>query len=200
MVDVQYNRALEILIASGLSITDIDLTANTRLKGAELCNTNLTALKKCSTTGLGIVYIEKTPYSAGKMLSVEQASHLEWSTEAITTNARDKDNGANNMATIKARNPDLSKYPAFKWCDDYGTDWYLPSINELRVVYRNKSTIDSTLSAMGYTILGTSYYWSSTEGSNYYDIGNSYYLDFSNGNSYDCDEDYTRNVRAVLAF
>ena len=52
---------------------------------------------------------------------------------------------------------------AKSWCSNYGTDWYLPSIGELRAVYRNKSTIDSTLSAIGYTILGTSYYWSSTE-------------------------------------
>lgn len=171
MVDVQYNTALEILIASGLSITDIDLTANTRLKGAELCNTNLTALKKCSTTGLGIVYEIKTPYATGKMISIEKTSE-DW----------------NDAKT---------------WCSNYGTDWYLPSIDELEDIYDKKSTIDSFLSAMGYTILGTSKYWSSTmyrnpsaleQGTHYY------YLDFSNGSSGNYRvKDYTA-VRAVLLF
>ena len=164
MVDVKYNTALEVLIASGLAITDIDLTANTALKGAELFNTNLTATKKLDTTGLGVVYIEKTPYSGGTMMSITEVSKI-WS-------------------------------DAKTWCSNYGTGWYLPSLDELKVIYNNKSAINSTLSANGYTSLGTGSYWSSTEDSSSY----AYWLNFSNGDSDRNLKGSYRKVRAILAF
>ncbi|MBQ7945994.1 MAG: DUF1566 domain-containing protein [Bacteroidales bacterium] len=134
----------------------------------------------------------------GKMVSVTE-TRLAWSTEKITTNARNNDDGMANMNTIKALNPNLSKYPAFKWCADYGTGgWYLPAYNELKTIYNNKSAINSTLSANGYTSLGTGDYWSSTEYSN----DGAYELYFSNGNSHGSlyGKNNTYNVRAVLAF
>jgi hypothetical protein len=139
MIDVQYNTELEALVASGLYITDIDLTANTKLKGAELFNTNLTVINKLETTGLGIVYETKTPYKGGKMMSVSETNY-KWSTASTTTNATNKDDGMANMNTIKSINSDFSKYPAFKWCAEYGTNWYLPAKNELSVIYNKKST------------------------------------------------------------
>ncbi len=82
------------------------------------------------------------------------------------------------------------------WCSSYGTDWYLPTLDELKLIYNNKSTINSTLSANGYTTLGTGYYWSSTEyGSSY-----AYLLDFSNGGSNYYNKTNSSSVRAILAF
>ena len=194
MVDVQYNTALEVLIASGLAITDIDLTANTALKGAELFNTNLTSTKKLDTTGLGCVYIKKTPYSVGKMVSVAETS-TSWGLYGATTGATNADDGMKNVNTMKSKGY-FNSSSAFTWCANYGTDWYLPALNELKAIYNNKSTINSTLSARGYTTFGTSYYWSSTEDYNY----RAYILKFSDGNSGSYSKDETNKVRAVLAF
>ena len=164
MIDVKSNVALEVLVASGLAITDIDLTANTSLIGIQLINSNLTSVSVPSSIK-GVVYQNKTAYTNGKMVSVIETSQT-W----------------DNAKT---------------WCSNYGTGWYLPSLDELRVIYNQKSAINSTLSAGGYTTLGTGYYWSSTEGS----YGTAYPLHFSNGisngNYYKGD---TYDVRAVLAF
>ena len=80
------------------------------------------------------------------------------------------------------------------WCSNYGTGWYLPAIDELTMIYYNKSTIDSTLSANGYTTFGGEWYWSSTM------ANNPVRLDFSSGNSNDYYNSGTYSVRAVLAF
>lgn len=84
------------------------------------------------------------------------------------------------------------------WCSNYGTGWYLPAIDELKMIYYNKSTINSTLSANGYTTFGGEWYWSSTEYDNNYAYA--YGLDFSSGGSGDTTKYYTGYVRAVLAF
>ena len=196
MVDVKSNPALETLIASGLAITDIDLRENTLLKGAELFNTNLTTINKLATTGLGVVYEKKTAYKQGKMMSIEETT-AKWGPTNSTTNAANYDNGAENMATIKNIDSSLSNYPAFKWCDEYGTDWYLPSIHEVNAISKIRSTINSTLNANNCTTLDTSYYWSSTERDYYY----AFCTEFSSGYNYTWSKGgYIFYVRAILAF
>ena len=100
------------------------------------------------------------------------------------------------MAIIKGISGWEEKYPAFKWCSEYGEGWYLPAFNELREIYYNRTAIDATLKANGYTTYGVSLYWSSTEYSSY----GASKLDFSNGSSYYDGKSSTGNVRAVLAF
>ena len=93
-------------------------------------------------------------------------------------------------------------YDAKTWCGNYGTGWYLPSWQELRKIYNNRSIIDATLSANGYTTLSTGRYWTSDE--NNYD--SAYLSNFSNGgaddpNNRDIENKNRRyDVRAVLAF
>ena len=71
MVDVQYNTALEVLLASDIAITDIDLSTNTALKAVSLLSPNLTSVVgKVATAGEGVMYIEKTPYQTGTMMSL----------------------------------------------------------------------------------------------------------------------------------
>lgn len=167
MVDVQYNTALKYLSADGLAITDIDLTANTLLQGVSLVNTNLTSVVGLSKTVNGVIYVDKTYYSTGKVVSVGETS-ASWS------NAK-------------------------SWCSNYGSGWYLPSLEELKVVYNNKSSINRTLSALGKTTLGNLYYWSSTSGSltDYY-----YYLRFDTGKSNSTWDDNNNpcSARAVKRF
>lgn len=87
-------------------------------------------------------------------------------------------------------------YDAVSWCENYGTGWYLPTNSDLLKIYNNKSTINTTLSANGYTTLGTGYYWSSTESYS----GYAYRTGFSSGNCYDSGKSNSYYVRAVLAF
>ena len=77
----------------------------------------------------------------------------------------------------------------------YG-DWYLPSKEELDLMYQNKATIDATAGVNGGSGFASAYYWSSTENNNYsawlqvFDYG---YQDYGY-------KDFASRVRAVRAF
>ena len=43
---------------------------------------------------------------------------------------KESNNGMATVATLKAQSPDLSDYPAAKYCNDIGEGWYIPSENE----------------------------------------------------------------------
>ncbi len=92
-------------------------------------------------------------------------------------------------------------YDAKTWCSNYGTGWYLPSRDELGEIHSNASTINSTLSANGYTTFADNIYWSSTE---YYDVfGHNCVWSVVFGNGSSIGGDSKRDpffVRAVLAF
>ena len=77
----------------------------------------------------------------------------------------------------------------------YG-DWYLPSKEELNLMYQNKATIDATAGVNGGSGFASAYYWSSTELDNY----NAWILFFSNGYQYYYNKNNTNRVRAVRAF
>ena len=50
---------------------------------------------------------------------------------------------------------------AKKWCTKLSYSWKLPTKDELLVVYRKKSAVDSALSGNGYTTLSKGWYWAS---------------------------------------
>ncbi len=77
----------------------------------------------------------------------------------------------------------------------YG-DWYLPSKEELNLMYQNKTIIDATATANGGVAFATNYYWSSTE----YNNGYAWRQYFSNGFQYFGNKFVTFRVRAVRAF
>ncbi len=77
----------------------------------------------------------------------------------------------------------------------YG-DWYLPSKEELNLMYQNKATIDATAGANGGSGFASAYYWSSTE--SYYDSAWLQY--FGNGYQSGASKHYAGRVRAVRAF
>ena len=87
------------------------------------------------------------------------------------------DNGLLNMQEIKEFDSWETRFPACKWCDDYGRDWYLPAINELSDIYSQKSVLNSVLSAHGFTELASDRYWSSTRCNQY----NLYCISFTTG-------------------
>ena len=113
--------------------------------------------------GKGVVCKAVNTFGKSLVVSISETSKA-WSTEQITTNANNKDDGMINTNKIKSINPDLSEYPAFKWCTNYGTDWYLPAANEIESIYSNKSKLNAVLSNLGPQLSGR--YWSSSEAMN----------------------------------
>ncbi len=77
----------------------------------------------------------------------------------------------------------------------YG-DWYLPSKEELNLMYQNKATIDATAGANGGSGFASTFYWSSTEGNN----TSAWLQYFGSGTQYNFNKTYTLRVRAVRAF
>ena len=102
---------------------------------------------------------------------------------------------------------DSSKYPAWEFCNTYGTKnnltgslatgWYLPALAELETIYGNKTTVDASLLLVGGSQFGTSWYWSCCQSSSV--ASDAYKLDFKNGdmpNYFKFDANYVCSVRA----
>jgi len=72
-------------------------------------------------------------------------------------------------------------------------DWYLPSLNELDILYRNRNSIG---------MFQNDFYWSSSECFDYWGIVTSWSIDFSdNGRQYDyAGRQSTMRVRAIRSF
>lgn len=78
----------------------------------------------------------------------------------------------------------------------YG-DWYLPSKEELNLMYQNKATIDATAGVNGGSGFASAYYWSSTEYDKYYAWRQNLDSGYQNTNVV---KNGTLRVRAVRAF
>ena len=140
----------------------------------------------------GIVF--KCDVSSCYIMSLKETS-CSWGPENKITDATNRTDGMANMNTIKSIDFTLSKYPAFKWCADFGADWYLPAINELETIYSNRSKLNTTLSKVGGTSLGSTAYWSSTEYGGY----NAYLITYNGytSTSYKSNSQHVRAVRAL---
>lgn len=147
----------------------------------------------------------------GKIVSLNQTKER-WCTEeqyekGIVVGTSSKSDGKANTDKVMAR-ADSAEYPPFQWCRAKGAEWYLPAIDELKLLLLNDEVykaVNKTLDQQGAyklaakcTLTG---YWSSSEyeyvGKNklyawfvHMDYGDSYYLDKYN----------TFYVRAVSAF
>ena len=84
---------------------------------------------------------------------------------------------------------------ANSWCSNYGSGWYLPSIDEFTTIYTMKSYINSALSTLGKTTISGNY-WSSA----HYESGNYYCYNMNSGYSDVTYHTNTRKVRAVHKF
>ena len=71
-----------------------------------------------------------------------------------------------------------------------GKKWFVPSKDELNIVYQNKDTI---VNAGGGSFPTDYVYWSSSEDSSY----NAWYQNFSDGNQYDDTKNYTPYCRLL---
>lgn len=156
-------------------------------------------------SAVGIV-IEVTSGAATKIVSLTETS-AKWSTEYVITNATSETDGMANMTAIQSILDWESKYPAFKWCDDYidasgNSEWYLPATDELYQLYEVKDVVNTAIEKIiagdgMATSLGTSsWYWSSSQ----YSYDYAWDRSFSDGYVSTYDKDHTDFVRAVRAF
>ena len=100
---------------------------------------------------------------------------------------------ANTTAIIDSQNP--GSYAATV-CTALGEGWFLPSKDELNVMYQNKAAINVTAIANGGDAFVSTHYWSSSEIDFNYAWRQSFTDSYQNNGS----KDYSLRVRAVRAF
>lgn len=103
-------------------------------------------------------------------------------------------NGGRNGKIISLDETFDSWYDAKSWCRDKGDGWYLPSMDELLVVYSNKSLVNKTLVDKGEEL--DEWYWTSSG----YDGDRARFVNMYHGYTDPYNKDYGTSVRAVSAF
>ena len=125
----------------------------------------------------GVVFYVDDTGRHGKIVSMTQSSQgLQWSSNVSERKrligASSEMNGATNMRAIQQRPNWRANYPAFVWCANIGTGWYLPAIQELELLllnYNVHKAVNYQMTFKGGTLLysiganGYACYWSSTE-------------------------------------
>ena len=113
-----------------------------------------------------------------------------WQTSPTLVNANRTEDGAYNTTLMTGS-------PAATYITSLGAGWYLPSIDELGLLYYNRYSAQKGLRAGSHTLLSnTAYYWSSTE----YLVTDAWTFGFYSG---DAGANYKINpyyVRAIRAF
>lgn len=123
----------------------------------------------------GTIYAGDSPDGGDPMYTTaaDQSSSAYWGTYSYATGATSTVTGKANSAAVYAHvqagdgssNPDDGATPnAFVLCEELSTsghdDWYLPALDELNVLYTNKTAIGGFNISDSYP---AGYYWSSSE-------------------------------------
>ena len=154
----------------------------------------------------GVVFWLDETGKHGKIVSLDQ-EELMWCdrveyTKGLSGIAVDQSDGMRNLQSIMKISDWRIKYPAFAWCTDHGTGWYLPAIRELVDLLSNDEVRDSVnraLTKKGISVMlpgigGFDYFWSSTEKT---DKWSARLVGMSDGGIY-CNHRFsTHSVRAV---
>ena len=113
-----------------------------------------------------------------------------WQTSPTLVNANRTEDGAYNTTLMTGS-------PAATYITSLGAGWYLPSIDELGLLYYNRYSAQKGLRAGSHTLLSnTAYYWSSTE----YNATFAYSFFFNFGYANNDVKTNTATVRGVRAF
>ena len=147
----------------------------------------------------GVVFVVSDDGRHGKIVSLNQVEE-QWCTEGrygekrIIVGASSDSDGKSNTDKVTAR-ADSENYPAFQWCRAKGDEWYLPSLEELRLLRQVRDKVNKTLRDKSIReLIGC--YWSSTEKDEFDAWG----VLMSVGNTSNRSKHYYGYVRAVSAF
>lgn len=96
----------------------------------------------------------------GHVVSLTESSVIEWSTVSNFEGATKSWDGAYNTNQIV-----LATSPAKTWVQTLGVNWYIPSVDEINILYNNRYYVNKSIfTIVGATLLEiSSGYWSSTE-------------------------------------
>src|SRR5690554_3418055 len=139
------------------------------------------------------IYIGSDGNQHGLIVNKNEST-AQWESSGTTTNATRSWDGAYNTVL-------MTSSPAANYVNgltDGGfTDWYLPSIDELSILWHNRFHANNALNAGGFTLLSnTAYYWSSTESL----AASAFAFLFNGGHTNTNGKPTTHSVRAVMAF
>ena len=137
----------------------------------------------------GIVFEVYNNGYSGKIVSLKHSDKIRrWGSQ--TTNYGEtfgvKD-GKSMMAIVDAHN---KYFESFGWCSSPGWQWYLPTINELQTIYKNKAVIEPKLTDR------LDRYWSCTE----YNANEAYCIEKGSGVVWHSEKNYGCRIRAVATF
>ena len=125
----------------------------------------------------------------GLIVSKTESAHV-WQAVSTLTNANHTEDGAFNTPLMLNSN-------AANYIATLGIGWYLPSIDELMLLYNNRFTAQRGLRAGGYTLLSNlATYWSSMEHS----INFAYNVGFDTGTANYNSKGGLNAVRGIRAF
>lgn len=159
----------------------------------------------------GVVFYVDSTCKHGKIVSLDETStKLKWANGEIwenTTlgiNANNEEDGKIVMNIVKGIANWEKNYPAFAWCANIGNDWYLPAINELKLLMLNESVhsaVNRTLAIKGTPLpdIGSKprkCYWSATE----YDYYRAWLLDMLDKEAVVISKNLPQSVRAISSF
>jgi hypothetical protein len=135
------------------------------------------------------IYIGSDNQQHGLIVNKTESTAV-WQATGTLTNADRTEDGAYNTGL-------MTSSAAATYVTSLGVGWYLPSIDELGLLYYNRFSANKALRAGGFTLLSkTANYWSSTED----DTTNAYDFNFDYGHAEYYSKDDIDFVRAVRAF
>jgi len=73
----------------------------------------------------------------------------------------------------------MTNSPARTWIETLGAGWYLPSIDELCILWHNRFHVNNSTASGLILLSSNANYWSSTE----YSATNAFNFNFNNGNA-----------------
>ncbi|MBC8344609.1 MAG: collagen-like protein [Bacteroidetes bacterium] len=137
------------------------------------------------------IYIGSDNHQHGLIVSKTESTKV-WSSGMPTiVNANSTSNGAYNMALMPT-----GTGTARTWIESLGTGWYLPSIDELVILFNNRFHVNNSTTT-GLTLLSSSsYYWSSLETAS----NNARGFYFNLGYATSIDKSNSCTVRAIRSF
>ena len=113
----------------------------------------------------GVVFAVSDDGRHGKIVSLDQTIE-QWCTKGLfekrsVVGASSDSDGKSNTDKVMDR-ADSNKYPALQWCRAKGDEWYLPSKEELKLLYQVCDKVNKTLKDKSMEELD-GWYWSSMD-------------------------------------
>lgn len=147
-------------------------------------------------SAIGVVFSTIDNGMHGKIISLDESLELTLG-PLLETGAKSKRSGANNKKIIFGEGHNLFEYEALNWCTEKGEGWYLPAIEELAEMYKQKIKINRSISPLlRGNSLSRGVYISSTE----YDKSEVLVFHFGNGQRFHQNKSSKSKVRAVREF